>query len=216
MNRLCLSAALLFLLVILVDSTPLNTHHVQDEGLETSHRRGPEKHSTKNTIKSIIRGAKIASAGSGLINEVIKAIRKGNKGHVTVSGTKYKNHTAEESPTLNIQQLILSEKNKDNLKQEASQDLFQTPPDLCQLPQARGPCKAALLRYFYNSTSNACEPFTYGGCQGNDNNFETTEMCFRICQPPGLHDEPECSSCPAGTMAWRSVEGVEIQGILAS
>lgn len=25
-------------------------------GLETSHRRGPEKHSTKNTIKSIIRG----------------------------------------------------------------------------------------------------------------------------------------------------------------
>ena len=33
-------------------------------------------------------------------------------GHVTVSGAKYKNHTAEESPTLNIQQLILSEKNK--------------------------------------------------------------------------------------------------------
>uniref|UniRef100_A0A452GB12 BPTI/Kunitz inhibitor domain-containing protein n=1 Tax=Capra hircus TaxID=9925 RepID=A0A452GB12_CAPHI len=56
MNRLCLSAALLFLLVILMDSTPLNTHHVQDEGLETSHRRGPEKRSTKNTIKSIIRG----------------------------------------------------------------------------------------------------------------------------------------------------------------
>ena len=79
----------------------------------------------------------------------------------------------------------------DNLKQEASQDLFQTPPDLCQLPQARGPCKAALHRYFYNSTSNACEPFTYGGCQGNDNNFETTEMCLRICKAPGeSYDRP--------------------------
>ncbi|KAB0381963.1 hypothetical protein FD755_003880 [Muntiacus reevesi] len=76
-----------------------------------------------------------------------------------------------------------------NLKQEASQDLFQTPPDLCQLPQARGPCKAALHRYFYNSTSNACEPFTYGGCQGNDNNFETTEMCLRICKAPGSQTE---------------------------
>ncbi|KAB0350526.1 hypothetical protein FD754_015383 [Muntiacus muntjak] len=32
MNRLCLSAALLFLLVILVDSTPVYEHHTQDEG----------------------------------------------------------------------------------------------------------------------------------------------------------------------------------------
>ncbi|DAA22959.1 TPA: tissue factor pathway inhibitor-like [Bos taurus] len=84
--------------------------------------------------------------------------------------------------------LASSGETSDNLKQEASQDLFQKPPDLCQLPQARGPCKAALLRYFYNSTSNACEPFTYGGCQGNDNNFETTEMCLRICQPPELRN----------------------------
>uniref|UniRef100_A0A8B9XQC0 BPTI/Kunitz inhibitor domain-containing protein n=1 Tax=Bos mutus grunniens TaxID=30521 RepID=A0A8B9XQC0_BOSMU len=32
MRQLCLSAALLVLLVILVDSTPLNIHHIQDEG----------------------------------------------------------------------------------------------------------------------------------------------------------------------------------------
>uniref|UniRef100_A0A4W2EF37 Trophoblast Kunitz domain protein 1-like n=1 Tax=Bos indicus x Bos taurus TaxID=30522 RepID=A0A4W2EF37_BOBOX len=32
MNRLCLSAALLFLLVILVDSTPVYEHHTQDQG----------------------------------------------------------------------------------------------------------------------------------------------------------------------------------------
>uniref|UniRef100_A0A8C0AD82 BPTI/Kunitz inhibitor domain-containing protein n=1 Tax=Bos mutus grunniens TaxID=30521 RepID=A0A8C0AD82_BOSMU len=56
MNRLCLSAALLFLLVILVDSTLVNIHHIQHEGLETSHRRGPKKHSTKDMIKNIIRG----------------------------------------------------------------------------------------------------------------------------------------------------------------
>ncbi|MXQ86684.1 hypothetical protein E5288_WYG012958 [Bos mutus] len=31
MRRLCLSAALLVLLIILVDSTPLNIHHIQDE-----------------------------------------------------------------------------------------------------------------------------------------------------------------------------------------
>uniref|UniRef100_A0A8B9XTL6 BPTI/Kunitz inhibitor domain-containing protein n=1 Tax=Bos mutus grunniens TaxID=30521 RepID=A0A8B9XTL6_BOSMU len=32
MNQLCLSAALLFLLVILVDSTPVYEHHTQDQG----------------------------------------------------------------------------------------------------------------------------------------------------------------------------------------
>lgn len=86
--------------------------------------------------------------------------------------------------------------------------MFQTPPDLCQLPQARGPCKAALLRYFYNSTSNACEPFTYGGCQGNDNNFETTEMCLRICQPPG-----ESSDRPRKRNGGDRMLGVKGQGV---
>ena len=96
----------------------------------------------------------------------------------------------------------------DNLKQETSQDLFQTPPDLCQLPQARGPCKAALHRYFYNSTSNACEPFTYGGCQGNDNNFETTEMCLRICKAPG-----ESSDRPRKRNGGDRMLGVKGQGV---
>uniref|UniRef100_A0A8C2R730 BPTI/Kunitz inhibitor domain-containing protein n=1 Tax=Capra hircus TaxID=9925 RepID=A0A8C2R730_CAPHI len=146
MNRLCLSAALLFLLVILMDSTPLNTHHVQDEG------------------------AKIASAGSGLINEVIKAIRKGNKGHVTVSGAKYKNHTAEESPTLNIQQLILSEKNKAD-----SRSAF------CLEPKVVGHGKASMPRYFYNAKTGHCEPFTYSGLGRNKNNFLTLEDCIKTC-----------------------------------
>uniref|UniRef100_A0A8D0PCR2 BPTI/Kunitz inhibitor domain-containing protein n=1 Tax=Sus scrofa TaxID=9823 RepID=A0A8D0PCR2_PIG len=71
-----------------------------------------------------------------------------------------------------------------SLKQEAFQELFQTPPALCQLPPVGGPCKASLRRYFYNSTSAECELFMYGGCQGNANNFETTAICQRVCNPP--------------------------------
>ena len=37
------------------------------------------------------------------------------------------------------------------------------------------------MRYFYNATSDACELFTYGGCQGNGNNFETVEECNERC-----------------------------------
>ncbi|XP_040104685.1 trophoblast Kunitz domain protein 1-like [Oryx dammah] len=170
MHRLCLSAALLFLLVILVDSTRLNIHHVQDEGLETSHRRGPEKRSTKDTIKNIIRGAKIANAGSSLISEVIKAIRKGNKGHMIVSRAKHKNHTAEESPTLNIQQLILSEKNK-----------AYSRPAFCLEAKVVGHGKASMPRYFYNAKTGHCELFTYSSLGRNKNNFLTLEDCIKTC-----------------------------------
>ena len=41
------------------------------------------------------------------------------------------------------------------------------------------------MRYFHNSTSGLCEQFIYGGCEGNDNNFETLKECQERC--PGYH-----------------------------
>lgn len=41
--------------------------------------------------------------------------------------------------------------------------------------------RAGFQRYFYNTTSDQCEEFTYGGCDGNGNNFETIEHCQGNC-----------------------------------
>uniref|UniRef100_A0A8C7ATE1 BPTI/Kunitz inhibitor domain-containing protein n=1 Tax=Neovison vison TaxID=452646 RepID=A0A8C7ATE1_NEOVI len=71
-----------------------------------------------------------------------------------------------------------------HLKKGAPWELSQILPALCQLPPVRGPCRGLFYRYFYNNTSSECERFTYSGCQGNANNFETTEICVRICKPP--------------------------------
>ncbi|XP_049506304.1 colostrum trypsin inhibitor-like [Panthera uncia] len=78
-----------------------------------------------------------------------------------------------------------SEKTSAHLEREAPQELLQTLPALCRLPPLEGPCRGRFYRYFYNSTAHECEHFTYGGCRGNANNFETTEMCRRVCKPPG-------------------------------
>uniref|UniRef100_G1LCB6 BPTI/Kunitz inhibitor domain-containing protein n=1 Tax=Ailuropoda melanoleuca TaxID=9646 RepID=G1LCB6_AILME len=72
-----------------------------------------------------------------------------------------------------------------HLKHEAPRELSQALPAMCQLRPAKGPCRGLFYRYFSNSTSSECEHFTYGGCQGNANDFETTEICSRICKPPG-------------------------------
>jgi hypothetical protein len=38
------------------------------------------------------------------------------------------------------------------------------------------------MRYYFNSKSGKCELFTYSGCYGNSNNFQTLEACENKCK----------------------------------
>uniref|UniRef100_A0A8C4TV41 BPTI/Kunitz inhibitor domain-containing protein n=1 Tax=Falco tinnunculus TaxID=100819 RepID=A0A8C4TV41_FALTI len=49
--------------------------------------------------------------------------------------------------------------------------------DICHLPPVHGPCRGLFRRYAYNPATGTCQPFIYGGCQGNANNFRTVEEC---------------------------------------
>ncbi|XP_031613217.1 tissue factor pathway inhibitor a isoform X1 [Oreochromis aureus] len=53
--------------------------------------------------------------------------------------------------------------------------------ELCALKDEPGPCRAIKDRYFFNVDSGRCELFEYGGCGGNQNNFETLEECEETC-----------------------------------
>ncbi|XP_070600483.1 BPTI/Kunitz domain-containing protein-like isoform X1 [Erythrolamprus reginae] len=67
---------------------------------------------------------------------------------------------------------------------------------LCYLPPVTGPCKAKMPRFYYNSTSNQCQGFIYGGCGGNANNFKTKKACHFTCvEKPGV-----CRKAPPGTI----------------
>ncbi|XP_038576005.1 tissue factor pathway inhibitor a [Micropterus salmoides] len=61
----------------------------------------------------------------------------------------------------------------------------------CHLDEAPGPCRGLLKRYFFDSNSQQCKPFFYGGCFGNANNFKTLAACKAKCQNP---EEPTKAS----------------------
>ncbi|XP_017579155.1 WAP, Kazal, immunoglobulin, Kunitz and NTR domain-containing protein 2 [Pygocentrus nattereri] len=62
----------------------------------------------------------------------------------------------------------------------------------CNLPSLQGPCKAYEPRWAYSTSQGQCQPFVYGGCGGNENNFETREACEDSCPIPRNH---HCKPC---------------------
>ena len=65
---------------------------------------------------------------------------------------------------------------------------------VCTLPFDPGPCRAAIPVYAF--VDGACVMRTYGGCDGNDNRFETLEECMATCA-----GQPDPGGCPPNRVA---------------
>uniref|UniRef100_A0A3Q3X6D8 Tissue factor pathway inhibitor n=1 Tax=Mola mola TaxID=94237 RepID=A0A3Q3X6D8_MOLML len=77
--------------------------------------------------------------------------------------------------------------NANNFKsyQECQKACFRIPkiPQMCRFPKDEGFCRGLFHRYFFNMTTMKCEPFFYGGCQGNLNRFQNLATCTEYCSP---------------------------------
>ncbi|XP_044285534.1 tissue factor pathway inhibitor 2 [Varanus komodoensis] len=53
--------------------------------------------------------------------------------------------------------------------------------DICLQPPPEDDCGALVARWFYDRYTQTCQKFTYGGCEGNENNFPTLQACLEKC-----------------------------------
>ncbi|RWS22794.1 tissue factor pathway inhibitor 2-like isoform X1 [Leptotrombidium deliense] len=49
-----------------------------------------------------------------------------------------------------------------------------------KLPES-GPCKNFITKFYFNTITEQCDTFEYGGCGGNKNKFDSREECNNAC-----------------------------------
>ncbi|XP_038053928.1 hemicentin-2-like isoform X2 [Patiria miniata] len=54
-------------------------------------------------------------------------------------------------------------------------------PEYCGFHKEVGPCQTYYPYWYFNTGAGTCQPFTYGGCFGNQNRFASKEECLRTC-----------------------------------
>ena len=56
--------------------------------------------------------------------------------------------------------------------------------DTCSQKRDAGICPGNVPRFYFDNKLGRCQLFSYGGCGGNTNNFETIDECAGHCGGP--------------------------------
>ncbi|KAK6738052.1 hypothetical protein RB195_020261 [Necator americanus] len=53
--------------------------------------------------------------------------------------------------------------------------------DICNMKEDGGPCKSLQTRWRWDFRKKRCVKFSYGGCEGNGNRFDSRDECMARC-----------------------------------
>lgn len=69
-----------------------------------------------------------------------------------------------------------------DIDEEAREIREQLSPDVvCRMRRKIAPCRAYMLKWYFDTKSGDCKVFPYGGCLPNGNNFKTYGECSSYC-----------------------------------
>ncbi|XP_065332270.1 papilin isoform X3 [Cloeon dipterum] len=60
----------------------------------------------------------------------------------------------------------------------------------CALPKDKGPCKGSMLQWYFDAKAAECKVFSFGGCLGNANRFQSHTECATTCHTRDVCNEP--------------------------
>ncbi|UYV74469.1 WFIKKN2 [Cordylochernes scorpioides] len=69
-------------------------------------------------------------------------------------------------------------------------------PAKCQEPKAAGRCRGFLYKYYHDTRSGTCKPFTYCRETGNNNVFDSELECTMVCR--GM--DTKTATCSLGSL----------------
>ncbi|HEY2409185.1 MAG TPA: BPTI/Kunitz domain-containing protein [Polyangiaceae bacterium] len=93
------------------------------------------------------------------------------------------------------------------------------PSATCALPADPGTCLAIEPAYYHDQVTGLCTPFTYGGCGGNQNRFDSLAACVAACDAPSdidhCTDNSQCmltvgNCCACGANATSEVLALRV------
>ncbi|XP_071796990.1 uncharacterized protein [Asterias amurensis] len=68
-----------------------------------------------------------------------------------------------------------------HLRNESLQRVTTQLAEVCRKPTVKGPCRGRFVRWTFSTLLNKCTMFVYGGCRGNENQYESQEECESMC-----------------------------------
>ncbi|KAG5669149.1 hypothetical protein PVAND_017044 [Polypedilum vanderplanki] len=87
-----------------------------------------------------------------------------------------------------VEKSIRERRNEGETKLQEPQSLSYKPLSrnskttaVCLEQEETGPCDEYVVNYAFDQETQQCKAFYYGGCEGNNNRFETKEECESIC-----------------------------------
>uniref|UniRef100_A0A0K8STY7 Spondin-1 n=1 Tax=Lygus hesperus TaxID=30085 RepID=A0A0K8STY7_LYGHE len=66
--------------------------------------------------------------------------------------------------------------------------------EVCKLPKLVGPCRGHMEKFYFDTSTASCKAFTYSGCRGNRNQFDSMDDCEAACKE--VQSELEKSELP--------------------